>query len=462
MQKLHIILSFIAICTSCNRRNEIVIKDFGLITYNDLEMKLAEHDYTVSPIKCMKCNITTLPSIMRMFDKVKKVLVSEGKIGIDVPVINGEKGDFIYSRTEEEQAEIDRGIAKWKQHAEEHAEAFWLGYEDYATAHWNSLVMELSKDEYESAYQKCDLAPLGPHASVFMYRQDSNKHVTHDSLKRQFWRAANLKMYERFVSIGIESWNVKQDIKSFGRERVRFLILQLPIPEELEGLRSQAIGELIKRENTDQAYLYQRIEHLSSRLEKASRKANRYRQEVTDLNVKLAAAYDTIEHLKSSKVEVRQETGQTQKVARLKALIADLRLENKELREKLPQDEPAPAWIEQEPAEQAENSVDIDLTLLEGKTVAFFGGWKKQSDIDYPCTVLTHDAKRHDPEFYRILRVAETYVIWWEFISHESMWEIRESAADQGKPVHFLKGMNIERGLMVVLSGMNSRKERAN
>ncbi|SDO16016.1 hypothetical protein SAMN04487897_10950 [Paenibacillus sp. yr247] len=457
MQKLHIILSFIATCTSCNRRNEIVIKDFGLLTYTDLEMKLGEHDYTVSPIKCTKCNTFTLPSIMRMFDKLQKVVVSEGKIGIDVPVINGDKGDFVYSRTEEEQAEIDRGIAKWKQHAEEHAEAFWQAFEDYSAAHWNTLLMELSKEEYESAYHGCGLALLGPNASVFKYRQDSNKQLTDDCLKRQFWRAANVMMYDRFVTIGIESWNIKKDIKLFGRERVRFLILHLPIPEELEGLRSQAIGELIKRENTDQAYLYQRIEQLSNRLEQANGKANRYRQEVTDLNVKLAAAYDTIEDLKSSKVEVRQETGQTQKIARLKALIADLRLENRELREKLPLNDSTPPGIEVERTDPAEQIVEADLNLLQGKTVAFFGGWKKQNDSNNPCTVLFHDARKQDPEFYRILRDAEFYVILWEFISHESMWEIREYAADQGKSVHFVKGMNIERGLMAIVSGMNHR-----
>jgi hypothetical protein len=388
-----------------------------------------------------------MPKIMRMFDKVEKQVISESVIGSDVPVIDGDQAGYVYSRTEEEQAEIDRGFQKWDAYLQEHEERFWELYISFALEHWSTLHAEVSKQEYEDAYTKFGIPLLGPKATVSLYRKDYAPILSDEGKKGSFWRAANTRLYKHFADRGIEAWDVKKDIQLFGRERVRFFVLNLPIPEELESLRSHCIGELVKKENSDQAFLYRRIEQLSDRLEKANRRADRYQNEVGDLQGKLAAAYREIDCLKDVRVEVRQETGQSQKIERLKELITELKDVNKTLLSRLPAKdirEPASQMVE----ESAPPAVEpLDPARLVGKTVAFFGGWRRQIDKDYSCTIIFHDGRRHDPDFYAALRLADAYVIWTEFISHESMWEIKEWAAERDVPVAYLRGGNVERAL---------------
>jgi hypothetical protein len=87
------------------------------------------------------------------------------------------------------------------------------------------------------------------------------------------------------------------------------------------------------------------------------------------------------------------------------------------------------------------------LERLAGKTIAFFGGWRRMAAKELPCTILLHVGKRHDPSFYSALKEADAYVVWTEFISHESMWEIKEWAAERGAPAYYLRGMNLELAL---------------
>ncbi|NHN33345.1 hypothetical protein [Paenibacillus agricola] len=450
MKELHVILSFISICIGCNRRTEEIIEDFGKMDVAALEKKMEERDISLYPVTCSHCGKSTLPTIMRLFDRQQQRIITEAKIGTDVPVIDGERAGYVYSRTEEEQAEIDRGLSKWLDTVIEQSEPFWEQFENYSLVHWNAFIMELSKQDYEDAYISCGWKPLDRKSTVFMYRKNINLLLKSEGSSKGFWRAANQRMFRHFVDLGIESWDIKKDIKLFGRERVRFFVLNLPIPEELEGLRSRCIGDLVKKENNEQALLYRRIEQLSDRLENSNLRANRLQHEVGNLQDRLGAAYRDIEQLKVAQVEVMQESGQSDKIKRLKALIFELKEENKNLYNRSPD-------IEQSNTNNLEISETAPMVeerdnskQLAGKTVAFFGGWRSDLKKVFPCKIILHDGKRHDPDFYSALRTADTYVVWWEFISHESMWEIKEWAADRGINVFYLRGMNIGKALQSI------------
>ncbi|WP_158630126.1 hypothetical protein [Cohnella sp. AR92] len=450
MTQLHVVLSFVSICSGCGRRTEQTIKDFGRRDLNELEQLMGEQDVTVTPIVCPKCGFSNLPTIMKLFDKLQGRVISEAKIGADVPVIDdaGQAG-YVNTRTEEEQAEIDRGVAKWVEYIADHSDSFWQQFEAHAHEHWTGIIVELTKQDFEEAYGTLSLTTLGPQATVSKYRRDVEAKIVSEASRRSFWRAANQRMYQHLVEIGIEAWDVKNAIKLYGRERVRFLILQLPIPEELEGIRSQAIGELVKKESGDQAFLYRRIKQLSSRLDKSLVSSNRYHQQSMDLQDKLAAAYRTIEQLEAERVEAfRPDTSQTSKIERLKGLITELKTENKRLNSLLPVEEIPTPPIEENVVTIPQVDPSEEASLVEGKTIGVLGGWPRQADARYEsCTLMLHDARRLDPAFYAILRAADAIIVWTEFISHEAMWEIKEWAADRDIPVNYLRGMNLERAL---------------
>ncbi|WP_240420341.1 hypothetical protein [Paenibacillus periandrae] len=448
MKQLHVILSFISICSDCSRRTEEIIEDFGKMDLAALERKMEERDISLYPILCKNCGQSTLPTIMRLFDKLQKRIITEAKIGIDVPVVDGERAGYVYSRTDEEQVEIDRGLSKWNDFIVDQSGSFWEQFVNHAIKHWNDFISELSKQDYEDAYIACGWKLLDPKSTVFMYRKNAAVLLAEGS-KREFWRFANHRMLRHFIDLGIEAWDIKNDIKLFGRERVRYIVLNLPIPEELEGLRSRSIGELVKKENSEQAFLYRRIEQLSGRLEKSNLRANRLQQEVGNLQDRLGIAYQDIENLKEDRFEVRQETGQSKKIERLKALITELKEENKNLYNRLSDNDEINTYPDINDL-QISNDVEDCNEHLEGKTVAFFGGWRSELRKEFGCKVILHDGKRHDPEFFSALRSADVYIVWWEFISHDSMWEIKEWAADRGIKVFYLRGMNIEKALQMI------------
>ena len=54
----------------------------------------------------------------------------------------------------------------------------------------------------------------------------------------------------------------------YGRERVTYLALHLPLPEELETWRTKALAKVIKKRSGETGILFERIGQLGKELDK--------------------------------------------------------------------------------------------------------------------------------------------------------------------------------------------------
>jgi len=87
-----------------------------------------------------------------------------------------------------------------------------------------------------------------------------------------------------------------------------------------------------------------------------------------------------------------------------------------------------------------------NLNELMGKTVVIIGGQRQeQAQQNYVCNVLTHSGETLDPDFYQVLKQADIIVILTQFVSHLAMWKAKAYAIQNDIPIHFTKGLNIQK-----------------
>jgi len=74
--------------------------------------------------------------------------------------------------------------------------------------------------------------------------------------RRNFWKAANRYLViEEFIWTPIDTWPIKEWVSVYGRERVTYLTLQLPLPEELEKYRTEKLGQIIRKKTGETGVL---------------------------------------------------------------------------------------------------------------------------------------------------------------------------------------------------------------
>lgn len=194
------------------------------------------------------------------------------------------------------------------------------------------------------------------------------------------WVAANTWMVEESIlSKNPDFWDMDQLAKRYGRERVRYVMLHVPLPEELEKWRTEAIAGLVKKKKTgDTGILFERIGQLGQELDRQRRRSHQLslqireeRQQRAEMEEKLSTLRRDLQAAEEGRRVIHRDPDDIRKIRSLKGLVRELRAEVERLNALIPGPEVEPA-VEEEPR-QVEEGQAADWSHLAGKTVAVFG-----------------------------------------------------------------------------------------
>jgi len=320
------------------------------------------------------------------------------------------------------------------------------------------MVNELVDFEFQEAYQKLGIETNA--RTVAQYRKDALNRFKTVEEKQHFWRAANdYFIHHHLLEVGPLGWSIDKDVKYYGQKRMRFIVLHFPLGEALEELRTEWIGQLIKKEKGDNDFLFRRIAMLTDELNRTRQRITKYVHQIEELKAeqsklqeKLSEAYEQLRKEKENKNIVTRDPADIEKIRELKSFVSELIDELKE-KDKLIR-ELQPAQEEMIVPELEEAQIDTEpetLDILSGKTVAIIGGQRQeQAQKEYPCNVIVHSGEALNPDFYYTLKQADIIIVLTQFVSHLAMWEAKAYALQNDVPIYFLKGLNIPRLLAEV------------
>jgi len=347
-------------------------------------------------------------------------------------------------------------LAKAKDNYQANSEEFWTGYCRFALEKWSSLLKDLTDKEFEFAYLELGFpAPLNYGAiSVAAWRKDAEKRTRTDEQKLEFWRSTNTYIVEEeFVWAPIAQWPMEEWIRIYGRERITYLALHVPLPEELEPWRTKAISKVIKKKSGETGVLFERIGQLGKELDKQRNRSMVLGSQLSEVRQESAALTEQIGKLKQDNAtlqnrptEVIRDPSDVRKIKSLKGLVAELRAEMERLAGLLPAEvmiNDTSTIIEETRTETQEPAID-----LSGKTVLVVG-WPRET-VDGECRTIWHDGDSVDAKLQTLTTEADIFVVLTRFISHQAMWWLKEEAIEQDKPIFFVKETNIDRILETV------------
>ncbi|UOE78394.1 DUF2325 domain-containing protein [Parageobacillus thermoglucosidasius] len=442
-QKLHVTVWFKGTCKYCGYTNVKKVYDYGVMTFEEFDRKLDETGHKVEPIACKKCGSESMPERIVYREEMKDIIVSDEAINYGHEIV-GE--------------EVQEAHQKRYEIFDEQKEEFWEKYTDYAVTHWRDMINELVDFEFQEAYQKLGIETNA--RTVAQYRKDALNRFKTVEEKQRFWREANdYFIHQHLLDVGPLGWALDKDVKYYGQKRMRFIVLHFPLGEALEELRTEWIGQLIKKEKGDNDFLFRRIAMLTDELNRTRQKVTKYVHQVEELKAeqaklqdKLSEAYEQLRKERENKNIVTRDPADVEKIRELKSFVSELIGELKE-KDKLVR-ELQPAQEEVSVPELEEAQVDAEQKILDtlvGKTVAIIGGRRQeQAQKEYPCTVLAHSGEVLNPDFYYTLKQADIIIVLTQFVSHLAMWEAKAYALQNDVPIYFLKGLNIPRLLAEV------------
>lgn len=449
---LHVVVKLSGRCSNCNVYNERKIHDYGKLTYGELEKKLDGTAHQIKPLTCKKCKTEFSPKHLTYFDIEKELTITKMEIGY---------GNYIDEETAQKMLEGHKNRYKI---FEQNEEDFWQGYEDYALAEWTQAIKELSINEFRDAYKRLNID--ADFSSAAKFRKDVLNRFKTEREKREFWRAANhFFIYLHTLEIGPNGWAPEKDVKAFGRNRVRYVVLNFPLDENLEGQRTKYIGSIVRKEKGDNAFLFRRISQLTSELERSYKKNTEYYHQNERLKAKIANLENKLHELKvelrkerENKQIVKRDPKDVRKIHQLKSFVTELMEELKE-KERIIDDhqlveeehEATPVVIE-EPKEEKDVGVDIDK--LRGKIIGIIGGKRDgkivRRDIN-GISMITHAGSFPlDHEYERVLKTSDVIVVLTQAVSHRAMWEAKAHAITENKPICYSRVSNLERILKQV------------
>lgn len=440
-QTVHVIVKFAGKCPSCDRYNEQKIFDYGKKTIREFEKQADHTGHPVEPLNCKDCGDQYSPEYVIYHDMIQNAEIGR----IKIPYGN-EMDHETYQL-------MQKGHDKRYEIFQEQEEYFWEAFCKFALSHWPKILQELRREEIEAGLSELEL-PLPEKRSETGLRREVARKVTSDEDKARFWRAANHEfIYKHILDIGPLAWQPQKDAAWYGANRVRFVLLHFPIGEDLEPLRTEYIGRIVKKEKGDNAFLFRRISQLTDELSRLRRKNTDFFHQIERLKREIAARDQKIHELSGALREARENTiiqerhpDDIRKIHELKSFIGELLGEIRRLSSLLPQEKP-PDVQEIEPIAPEEEPPDkpVPLDILHGKTIGVIGGIRSQQVEKEGIRILTHHGDKLDPAFYQTLEQADIVVVIPRLVSHAGMWEAKAHAIDRDKPIVFERAINLDR-----------------
>lgn len=451
MKKVHAILYFERNCPKCEKRLLAKVHNYGLLDFETLDEKVGHTDFEVKPFACPKCEEADYPEAITMYDESKDQpeLIFRKIIGSEEMPVVGEAGPYGVTRSAEEQAEYDRGLEKVPDVWAEGKTGFWQGYCQWAMEDWRKAVSELEISEMVAGFQAIGTPLLPGSASVAAWRKSVRE--MEEANRSIFWQVANTEMVEKDILwVFPDHWDMEKFIRRYGRERMRYVILHVPLPEELEKWRTEAVAKLVKKKKTgDTGILFERIGQLGQELERQRRRSQQLsqqlraeRQQRSELEEKLSDLRRQLEATKNGEKLISRDANDIRKIRELKGLVKELRAEVSRLNDLIP--EPEAELITETEEHVAEEEEPSDLSHLAGKTVALFGRLADVEEVE-GVRLLYHDGDRINLSMGRVAREADILVVLTRFVSHSVMWWLKEYAVDEGKEIRFVRESGIQR-----------------
>lgn len=355
--------------------------------------------------------------------------------------------------TLEESNAFDRGLEKMDDIFAEQEQEFWAEYLAWALERWGTLLKDLQVAEFQSAYAELGI-DADPYTSALGFRKDASRRFYTNEEKTVFWRLANHELvYSLFLWLDPRNWHTKEWAAKYGRDRITWLVLHFPLPEEIEKLRTHRLAELAPKKSGEQGVLWERIGQLGRQLNKISRRTQTLAGQLSEARQENEVLRKCLkEQSQKQLVSVERDSDDVRKIWELKSLIRQLREEVARLEHLLPKD-PLPeadpeVTLEIEPVEQP-----TDWSILAGKTIGVFGWANENVEIE-GCRIVWHHGDSVDIDAERLVREADLFVFLTRFGSHQVMWWLKEMAIDHGKAVFFLRERNVYRILERVIQSL--------
>lgn len=452
-KKVHAQLYFERTCPRCRKTVRALVHDYGELTFERLDEKVGLHDFPVVPLGCPSCEKEDWPTHAVLFDAAAGRTVFRIPIGSsDLPVVGG-GAPYAVVRDPEDQAELERGLAKAEGVFRKREGEFWDAYCSWALSRWRDVLKEVSPEEWAEGYASLGIFLPGNPSSTAL-RRDAEARFSSESEKSSLWRALNRRLVEdEFLWLPVDRWPVREWIARYGRERVTWLLLNFPLPEELERWRTEKLSLAVpQKASGPQAALWERIGQLGRELDRQRRRAEELSRLLAEERARRADLEEKLAATRAEAARLREELAKrpagtrdpedARRIARLRALVREFREEVLRLRAMLPEAEPEES---EEPEREAAEPLPAGPEpedLLAGKTVAAFG--RLGEPLSGPVRLLWHHGDRWDLEAERLAREADVLVVLTRLCSHEVMWAAKEFAADADKPVGFARGTGTE------------------
>ena len=329
---------------------------------------------------------------------------------------------------------------------EGYEEYFWNAYCFAALQNWEGFLHELTVAELQQGLADFDVYE---DASKEELIQEADEQFLSDEEKMDFWRKANEDTIAYYLMITVFGWNIQQEIDRIGLNRAEFIFRYLPCPPPLEKLRRELVSPLFIKSP-------QELKVLRNAMSAQKRQIHMLRQENGRLTNKLGEAYKQVSkaeekaHADSKNVRNKDDI---QKIHHLKGLIEELKNEIDRLTiDNPPEEMNDEVQLSDEPIE---SEVICSEEVLKGKNILILGGYRTHRVIHYDYNIMTHDTRRIDPDFYEQLKKADIIVVLTRYISHRAMWEAKEYAIIEQKPIYYTSFTNIPR-----IANMIAVKER--
>lgn len=456
--KVHIVAHLERYCVKCRKTVSGRVYDYGIAeSFEKLDEHIGMNNLPVIPLECPGCKTKEHPQDIVMYNIVtgKMVEAIRTKIGSpDMPVVGGENLPYGVTISPEEQAEYDRGLAKMDDIYKQNQGEFWEQYCSFALSKWTEMLREVSQEEFARGYAELGLSIPHNNASVAMWRKDAEKRFATEKDCRKAWCAINKYLVEQeFVWIPIQTWPIKAWVATYGRERVAYIVLHLPLPEELERWRTEKLGLIIKKRSGETGVLFERIGQLSWELDRQRRRASQMGQTILELRQEISHLRELSARVKNETVNIptviNRQADDVRKIRELKGLIGELRAEVERLTGLIP---PVVDIVSEVPEVVPTPSVEkeMDLSVLEDKSILVVG-WPNET-VNSEYRVLWHDGDKVDTKLQSLAREANIIVFLTRFGSHAAMWWLKEVAIDMGKQIYYLKERNLRRILQTVAS----------
>jgi hypothetical protein len=424
-----------------------------------MDDQLGQNNFQIPKLPCPNCGIEDWPENLVMYDITsgKMEPMIRTRIGSEgFPVVGGDT-PYGVTLSPEEQAEYDRGLEKKDEHYEAHKNDFWDGYCDFTLGKWPQMLRELTGKEYATVYVEMGLPIPTANPSPTAWRKDAEKRFVGDDTRRLFWAIANKYLVEQeFIWTPIDTWPMGEWVREYGRERVTYLTLHVPLPEELERWRTKAISKVVKKKSGETGVLFERIGQLGrdldrqrSRSVELSRLLGEARQENAAMAEQVGQLKKELAELRSRPPAVARDQDDMRKIRALKGLVAELRGEVERLTALVHIDEVEVYETPEDVVVQDAPWGKIDMSVLAGKTI-LVAGWPREIVEAELCRVVWHHGDNVDVELQAQARRADVYVVLTRYCSHAVMWWLKEAAIDRDVLVLFVRETNADRILEIV------------